>query len=260
MSTAVSPIVSHAPTKPVDVMPHLQQVSRQSCTICSIWPQPRFGRRKHNGITYYHLPAAPRGSYATLTVYDTQQWINMPNERSYQGSIEPRPLQARVVANCLVSEWGGDTIGARSGFKPGIFIIAGDVPTAEELAVARASQSNLFNWLITDGNGKHMSGEGVNISDMHRMAAKHQLDRGADRLPWFHVYDFAEVKDCVACGRQIIAKAIRCEHCTTMLPDFYESYGLDVAADPAVADFVKRVGTPKGESAKNPRTAGQPKA
>ncbi len=148
------------------------------------------------------------------------------------------------------------------------------------MATARASQSNLFDWLIKDGNDKHMSGESVNISDMHRMAAKHQLDRGADRLPWFHVYDFAEVKDCIACGKQINMTAIRCEHCTTMLPQFYMEFGVEPENDKVVSDFIARIkasrvsgvvvapeatapaappATIEPEPQKDSRAAGQPK-
>lgn len=266
MSTAVlpTPVVGYAPTRPVDVVPHLQQVARMGRTICSIWPAAQRAQRKHNGLTDYTLAAAPRGSYATLTVYDTQQWINIPNERSYRGNIEPRPIPAQIVAEDLVATWGKDTVGAKSGFKPGIGIIAGEVPTVEELASLRAGQSNLFNWLIKDAMDKHNGGEGINISDMHRMAAKEMLDKGANSLVWFPVVDFSAVKDCIACARQIQATAIRCEHCTTMLPEFYDKYGLDLNADPAVKAFMDRIKA--GALAKSskveerdPRTAGQPK-
>jgi hypothetical protein len=270
MSTAVlGPVITHAPTRPVEVQPHLQQVTRGHCTIVSIWPAPLRTKRNHNGITWYPMPAAPRGSYASLTVYDTQQWINRPREDRMQGELEAKPIPARVVAECLVATWSGDTLGARSGFKPGIGIIAGDEPTAEELAALRSGQSSLFNWLITDAMGKHMSGEGVLISDMHRMAAKEMLDKGAERLPWYPTTDFAAVKNCIACGKQINENAIRCEHCTTMLPDFYLQYGIDPVGDSAVRSFIERIQAAKAirveakvsepEPEKDPRTAGQPK-
>lgn len=278
MSTATLPVVGYAPTRPVDVVPHLQQVARMGRTICSIWPAALRAQRKHNGLTDYNLAAAPRGSYATLTVYDTQQWINIPNDRSYKGSIEPRPIPAEIIANDLVATWGNDTVGARSGYKPGIGIIAGDVPTPDELAALRSGQNNLFNWLITDANGKHMSGEGVNISDMHRMAAKEMLGNGAERLPWFPVIEFALLKECPACGKQTESKAKVCDKCHENIVDWYLKYNLDTTLDPVIDAFVKQnnlkkpqavtvaaevvssvAATPEPDTQKDSRAAGQPK-
>lgn len=250
MSTAVAPIIAYAPTRPLDVQPNLRQVSRGSCTICSIWPQALQTKRIHNGVTIYKIPAAPRGSYVTYTVYDTQQWINRPREDRYQGDVEPHPIPARTVAECLVATWGGSTLGAKSGNKPGIDIIEGDEPTAKELATLRDGQSAMFHFLITEAMGMHIDGKGVLISDMHRMAAKEMLDKGAERLPWFPVHDFAAVKNCVACGKQINQNALRCEHCTTMLPQFYIEFGLTPENDPAVSDFIARIRASKPEAPK----------
>lgn len=240
MSTAPQPITTFAPTRPVEVVPSLQQVSRGRTTICSIWPQDLRARRNHNGLTMYQMPAAPRGSYVTFTVYDTQQWINRPRDDRFQGDVEPMPIPARIVAEDLVSTWGGDTLGSRSGYKPGIGIIASDSPTDAELASLRAGQSNLFHWLITDANGKHISGEGVLISDMHRMAAKEMLDKGAERLPWFPVVDFAAVKDCPACGKQTEQKAKVCDKCHENLVDWYLKYNLNLDADPVIKAFIEQ--------------------
>lgn len=265
MSTAVlQPIATFAPTRPVEVVPNVHQVSRGRATICSIWPQNLRAQRKHNGLTLYEMPAAPRGSYVTYTVYDTQQWINRPRDDRFQGDVEPMPIPARIVAEDLVSTWGGDTLGARSGYRPGIAVIAGEVPTPEELAAIRAGQSNLFNWLITDANGKHMSGEGVLISDMHRMAAKEMLDKGADRLPWFPVVEFSEVKDCPACGKQTETKAKVCDKCQMNLVDWYLKYNLNLDADPVIKAFVEQNNLrPDLKSAEStptdPRAAGQPR-
>lgn len=244
MSTAVvipEPIVTYAPTRPIEVMPELQQVSRGHVSIVSIWPAALRAERRHNGITTYQMAAAPRGSYSKLVVYDTQQMVPQPSERSAKPEWSPRPIPAIIIAQDLVSTWGGDTLGARSGYRPGIGMIAGDNPTVEELAALRSTQNALFNWFITDANGKHMSGEGVLISDTHRLAAKEMLDRGAERLAWYPVVDFAAVKDCVACGKQINQNALRCDHCTTMLPDFYMKYEIVPANDPAVASFIERI-------------------
>lgn len=237
MSTVIlEPIVTFAPTRPID-----QRYTRNHVCLVSIWPA-RLGptMRKHNGLTHYVMEAAPRGSYSKLVVYDTQQAIVVPLGADEKGNeIIGRDIPARVVADDLVAHWGGDMLGAKQGHRAGIGIIAGDEPTPVELKALRDTQNALFNYLITDAMGKHISGEGVNISDTHRLAAKEMLDKGANRLPWFPTTDFAEVKDCIACGTQIEAKAKICPNCRENIVDWYTRYDLDSSGDPVVHSFIQ---------------------
>jgi hypothetical protein len=234
------PIVTHAPTRPMDVLPEVRQTQRMHYTICSIYPAPLRKQVRHNGITIYQMPAAPRGSYTTLRVYDTQEWCARPDPTDGRQHWLPMPIPALIVAQDLVATWAGDTLGKRSGFSPGIGLIQGDKPTPEELSKLRAQQSSLFNWFITDAMGKYMKGLGNEITDIHRLAAKEMLDKGAERLPWYPTTDFAAVKNCVACGKQVNEAALRCDHCTTVLPDWYEANGMDTSADPVIADFIAK--------------------
>ncbi len=269
VTAAPEPIRSYAPTKPVEVQPNLRQVSRGYVTICSIYPAALTKRVNHNGVTYYKMQAAPRGSYCTLQVYDTQQWIKRPdpNTDSNNWEFHPMPIPAQIVGEDLVNTWGGDTLGARSGFKPGIALIAGDDPTPEELASMRKAQNALFNWFINDAQGLHVKGQTNEITDIHRLSAREMLDKGAERLPWIAPIDFAAVKGCPACGKQILDTALRCEHCTTMLPQFYMDFGIVPDNDAAVAAFIEKikkqnpgVSAPvKTVSSSDPRNAGQPK-
>ncbi len=240
-ATLPTPVITHAPTRPLDVQPHLQQVQRGHVTICSIYPKAHFKALMHNGMTHYSIQAAPRGSYALCVVYDTQTPVPRPSESKNESRWTFEAIPARIVADNLVSDWASDTLGARSGFRPGIAVIAGDTPTTEELAALRSTQNALFNWFITSAMGLHLKGKGEEITDIHRLAAKEMLDKGAERLPWFPVVDFAAVKDCPACGRQINANALRCDGCTTMLPQFYMEFDLVPENDQVVADFIKRI-------------------
>ena len=260
MSTATipSPVITHAPTRPLDVQPNLQQVQRNHVTICSIYPQSLSKRVNHNGVTVYSIAGAPRGSYALLHVYDTQQWVRRPHQTDNVWEMLPLPLPARIVADDLVNSWASDTLGARSGFRPGIAVIAGDEPTSQELAALRSTQSALFNWYITDAMGKHIKGEGKEITDIHRLAAKEMLDKGAERLPWFPVVDFEAVKNCPACGKQINQNALRCDHCTTMLPTFYMEFGIVPEGDPVVADFIARIKAQRAAQTEKPITITPP--
>ncbi len=237
----LEPILTHATTRPMDVLPEVRQTLRAHRNICSIYPAPFRKQVRHNGITIYSMPAAPRGSYSTLRVYDTQEWCSRPDPTDGRQHWLPMPIPAQIVAEDLVNTWGGDTLGKRSGFSPGVMIIQGDKPTTEELAHLRTQQSALFNWYITDAMGKHLRGQGNEITDVHRLAAKEMLDKGAERLPWYPTVDFADVKNCVVCAKQIDARALRCNHCQTNLADWYMQYGLETDDDPVVAAFVAKI-------------------
>ncbi len=241
VSDAPTPNIAHAPTRPVEVVPELQQVSRHYCTICSIYPGPLRKRVRHNGITIYEMPAAVRGSYSALTVYDTQEWCSRPDPTNGAQHWMPMPIPARVVADDLVATWAGDTLGKKSGFAPGIDIIAGDKPTAAELKSLRDRQTALFDWYVKDAHGKHTRGQTNEITDIHRLAAKELLDKGVERLPWYPNTLFADVKDCVACGKQIEAKSKVCDKCQTNLVDWYLKYKINPEDDPVIRDFMAKM-------------------
>jgi len=243
------PVVSHAPTRPMDVLPEVRQTLRGYLSIVSIYPDNLQKRVRHNGITLYQLPASPRGAYSLLRVYDTVEWINRPDPMDGKPHFMPMPIPAIVVADDLVATWAGDTLGKRSGFSPGIAVIAGDEPTNNELSDLRVRQNALFDWYIKDAHGKHTRGQTTEITDIHRLAAKQMLDKGAERLPWYPTVIFAAVKDCIACGEQINAKSKVCDKCNTNLVDWYLKYNLDPSHDKVIADFM---------AAMNPKPAKAP--
>ncbi len=238
MSTATipAPIVTFAPTRPLDI----QQISHGHVTICSIYPQALHKRIGHNGMTDYRIAAAPRGSYSLLRVFDTQQRIKRVSETNNKEEYQAMPIPARIVAENLVHDWADDTLGARSGYRPGIAIIAGDEPTEGELSSMRSTQSALFNWYINDAQGKHVKGQTNEITDIHRLAAREMLDKGADRLPWIAPVDFEAVKSCMACTKQIPSGARVCPECKENLVDWYLKYNLPLDEDPAVKEFVEK--------------------
>ncbi len=235
------PRISHAPTRPVDVRPEIRQTYRAERSIVSIYPGNLYKRVRHNGITIYQLPAAPRGSYSLLRVYDTQEWCSRPDPTDGKQHWMPMPISAKVVADDLVCTWANDTLGKRSGFAPGIALIEGSEPTDDELAALRASQSALFDWYIKDAHGKHTRGQTTEITDIHRLAAREMLDKGAERLAWFPTTIFAAVKECIACGQQIDAKSKVCDKCNTNLIDWYKKYNLSTDDDPVIAAFMTRL-------------------
>lgn len=249
-SGSIEPLVTFAPTKPMDVQPSLIAL-RGQVSIVSIYPAALHRRIRHNGLTDYHILAAPRGSYSKLVVYDTQEWMNRVSESTGKPEWLPAPIPALLVAQSLVQAWARNTLGNKSGFAPGVGIIAGDIPTQEELSSLREGQTNLFQWYILDGSAKHHRGEHTEITDIHRLAAREMLDKGAERLPWFPKIDFAEVKDCLACGKQIETRAKVCPDCSTNLVDWYLKYSLDPSTyplpngDPIIAAFIRQISPAK---------------
>jgi hypothetical protein len=143
-----------------------------------------------------------------------------------------------VVAVSLKELWGSHTLNNKSGFAPGVDIIRGDTPTLEELSALRESQTAMFQWMILDANGKHLRGESTEITNLHRAAAKELLDKGAERLPWYPKIEYAAVKDCLACGKQIESRAKVCSECKINLVDWYLKYELDPTGDPVIAEFI----------------------
>lgn len=215
--------------------------SRGYVVICSIWPADLRQRMRNHRQKHFFLPAAPRGSYSLLYVHDDGEYSNRPRPDSPEDDWLFLPKPAIVIATSLVELWAKNTLGKPSGFYPGIGIIAGEDPTQQELAALRAGQSALFDWYITDGNGKHIRGDHTEITDIHRMAAKEMLDKGAARLPWFHSIEFAAVKTCDACGDQINANAKVCPSCKENLIDWYMKYDLSTDGDPVIAAAVSRI-------------------
>ncbi len=263
MSTQPQPVVSYAPTRPLDVMPEVQQNARRGLSIVSIWPAELRAKRRQNGQVEYVIPAAPRGSYSKLVVFDTQQWIrrvfDAPGNEARE-EILPAPLTAQQVAEDLVHTWAGDTLGARSGHRPGIKWILTEDPTPADMAELRTTQEALFNFFIVSANGFHLQGKGVEITDIHRMSAKYMLDKGAERLPWYMIQEFSDMKACPKCAQQIGALVLGCQHCGLDLPEWYEKWGIEPVGDKAVANFLETIRHARKAKAPDGRSAGQPKA
>ncbi len=238
----VQPIISHAITRP-HVTPETHQASTKGVTIVSVYPGEMRKQCRHNGTIEYVLPAAPRGAHSQLTVYDTQQWIRFASESGPRyDQWGPGPIPAQIVAQDLVLTWAASFLKPKNAKSTiGIGIISGDKPTMVELGLLMDGQDSLFNAFIMEANSLHIAGKGVDITDIHRTAAKYMLDEGAAQLPWYPVVMFMEVKQCLSCSKKINANALRCEHCHEFLPDLYMKYGLMAEGDKAVADFMAKV-------------------
>lgn len=249
---ASKPVITIAPTQPV--APTTQ--TRTKITICSVYPVRKEAERRHatlrplnNGTgkygltctTVYALEAAPRESYATLTVFDALTPITGWSEMgSKENTLTPGHIPVQVVADDLANTWSAQTIASKDGYKPGIGQIAGDVPTEAELAHLRAQQAAFFRFMVDDGNDKLLRGETKNITNIHRNAAHWLLGEGARQLAWYPQNEQREVKDCPRCSRQILATALGCEHCSLDLVGWYDRY-THLTPDVFVAQFMANI-------------------
>lgn len=274
-----APVINFAATQPI-----APTVNRRSeIRICSVYPVTKTAERKHSHIiqrpdksyglaltTNYVLEGAPRDSYSLLACFDAfYAQTSFSPDGPRENSITPANIPVEVVATDLFNTWASHTIAAKEGHGPGIGIIAGEFPTAEELTFLREKQRAFFEWLVQDGNDKFLRGESKNITNIHRQAAHWLLGEAAQQLPWYPKMEQRQVKDCPRCAKQILAAALGCEYCSLDFIEWYEKH-THLTPDPAVAQFItnKRTATPIVADAPtlppppvaDSRSAGQPKS
>lgn len=215
-----------------------QETEEYMIKVMAMQPDGQLG-----GLSFYKMPAAPRTGYVCMDVYtgitirrvpdpeDNGQWIQAAS------TIEPE-----IIAGDLINKWAKSTLKADEMIGPGIGIIAGDVPTERELEGLRLGRQEPWcQAMVNAASDYAMKGEHGQINELHRGCARWLLGDSADGLPWMHKKVYDRVKNCRGCGKQIMAAALRCEHCTMDLVKFYKDYKLDVAADPAVAQFMAEI-------------------
>jgi hypothetical protein len=100
--------------------------------------------------------------------------------------------------------------------KWGCFIAKGDTPSLKELVDAREKLNKTYDWLITEADSYFNQGPQayLNISDMHRLAAK---ARGQKDKPWARGIEL--MTNCGICGSQVSPKAIVCPTCKNALDE-----------------------------------------
>lgn len=252
-------------------------------TILSVFPLYLEQGRRHNGLIVYQHPPSDKNSvlvrtynpevlantnrvpetlkafhdetrpaevnhgYTLIRVCDTFQWTRDFTQDSER--YIPHPLSADIVAVDLQRAWASDSVLADAAAGPGITVIAGSEPTAEELAAVREKQTNHFRRLVNDGHALFAKGLVKDISDLHRAGAKWL---GANNLPWVPKIEQVELKKCPACDNDIRKNALRCQECNADLPDFYLKYGIvpDPLNDPIVSALLDKLATGrKGKAA-----------
>lgn len=187
-------------------------MATKPAVVVSLWSTPFHFERTHGS---YNLPAREDNgctildadfikSYATMTVYDTREGMDIGEKRRIQMREIALEIAEDIVANEDIAKFG-------------CFVAAGDKPTEKELQLSRARILAFFKYLIQDGDVKWGKPQTRNeITDLHRIAVK-QLGESRE---WVYQQKLVEVElgRCPACGKkQEIADPAICWNCKVVL-------------------------------------------
>ncbi len=189
-------------------------------------PNPHHGRAKR-----YVMPPIVRGEkpvvpedcknvrihkasnqyVAVLEIADAFE--NIPNPTKSDGMrmvFDSGPVSCTQIAENLEQTWGGNFIGLPDGAGPGIKIIAGTIPTQDELERLMEMQGRYYEFRLSQGDQLASENQWKEITREMRDAAAYL---GKERV-WA---SGARTEDCPACGMQIPMGRAICHHCHTRL-------------------------------------------
>lgn len=198
----------------------MARIITEERTICSVYPlrlgperRPYHPDRLQCGCSTFFIEAAPMDGYRTLTITDCWQrtidYFKRPNE---EGRFVPYPIDVGVIADDLVTVWTSGMITSKeSGGTPGVGIIKGAEPTAEELKTLRAIQAKFFEGLFYNAQALAAQTKFNQITPLHRLAAK-WLGREKEAI-WTKELDPKEMKACPLCQSKVHERAYFCPNC-----------------------------------------------
>ncbi len=230
-------VVFHPPaTEPVLTFPGIGTRPAGFRTLISVAPIEYRKQYIFAGFPTYVLPAAPKGGYAMVRVYDHQIWQLNRNTvtDTDPGKMDLLPMDANAVATDFFNYCILGNLGATEGRRPGVILCAGKEPTEAEISEAFRTHTEYARWVVNDGTALYNKDQHQNITDEHRR----QADWLGVDVPWRDRPDRVETKKCVACGGKIFAEALRCNHCQVNLVEFCESMDIVPEGDPVVARVI----------------------
>lgn len=190
----------------------------ESKYICSICPIPvktiqlPYGQeeRTHGGRnTAFSLPPVKRGD-KPFVLEITDMFENIPdpmnvNVRGQCGQAS-RIVECEHIARDLVRQWTGSM---QYHGRYGIGIIAGPVPTAEEMADLISVQTACFEEIFHEAELLARENKFKHIKKCHRVVGEYL----ARPRSWWSGDIAANVSQCPACFGDIDARASMCKHC-----------------------------------------------
>jgi hypothetical protein len=174
-------------------------------TICSIYfdkcgPARRiFGSDPdRGGVTVYEIEAAPRGEHRLLRVTDAFQREYVGN-RVYVGIPVHADGPSGIAADIVREFSGGVMLSAYGG--PGVFVCAGDEPTADELERARTKQSRWCQALINEAQSFWIQGK---RDRLHEGSIYHKAAEWMGQVyEWMKPPEQTSTQSCPFCGTSI---------------------------------------------------------
>lgn len=167
---------------------------KETVVICNIGDQT-WHRSLPYG-THEVKPCPPGQDYALTEISNGRQMKDLG------GKLEPVELHAEDIARDVVMELEDH----------GVFVCAGDSPTAKELATAKARMEAFFRREIEIADAEwNRNPEHRNISDVARRGANHF---GFER-PWAGLVEMLQA--CEYCGAQVRTGVAKCRECGGIL-------------------------------------------
>lgn len=235
--------------------------------IVSVCPLPRLKTLPigNHGMFPFHIPAMKRDQYHILEVHDTYTRIKTGFSEETEAGVHlaPAPLPARVIADDLVREWNMSLSNVGS---LGLMVLPDDVEEGSDrfkaiLQHLTAQVREVAEWAIRQANDMYGKNKSEFITNgFHRALARWLMDETAARaIPWYNAQAVNALKECIACGNSINAKAKVCPSCSTDLLKYFKEYGHVEADDPYIYSFINRVKTPV-QTERTASTTGAPPA
>ncbi len=194
------------------------------------WP-PR--QRTYLGSVQIRTPE-PGESFAVTPIRGCKSVMDLGDRRMMEFAIT-----AREIAEDLAREINGDS---GEGSFHGVFVAAGEEPTAGELAEAQKKLDAFHRRLVDVADLEwERSHNPMFITDLERRAARElKLDK-----PW--VYDPKPQAECPACGEKIKPGVAVCRSCRAILDrEKAAKFGLvakeEKAATPETVRTVEKIG------------------
>lgn len=166
-------------------------------TICNVGDQEWSLMRTHG---FYRIPApAPGQKFALFSVADRTDVID--NGDNHRLEV---PIHAQKIAEDLAADLGDF----------GVFVCAGETPTAEEIDRVEKRLVEVAKRLVFEGDQEWARSHNYReISDLHRRAVK----RLGPEREW--AYEPTEMTACPACGERIRPGVAICRHCNAILDE-----------------------------------------
>lgn len=195
------------------------ELLKRQVVIASIWPEKMVERRPLYGRDFV-IEAGSLEKPSVCEVYDVYQSEYVSMTASF-GSAQtvPKPVLARTVADDIVRCWTTNRGNTSDNSIPGIWVCAGDGPSPEEIAEYAPKQRTYMMEQVERGDTLYRDNRNDWITTTMRVSAK---ALGMEDRLWIRELRADNFAACPACKEQIIAGALKCKHCATVIPEFLE--------------------------------------